>query len=81
MTQYCVGTSVRRAVSLGYDVTLAEDGHLTADSESLTFDQIIAHHNAAGWFRCIETFGARGTVQADSVVIRRCTTAVAVALQ
>jgi len=44
MTQYCVGTSVRRAVSLGYDVTLAEDGHLTADSESLTFDQIIAHH-------------------------------------
>ena len=27
MTQYCVDTSVRRAVSLGYDVTLAEDGH------------------------------------------------------
>jgi nicotinamidase-related amidase len=46
MTQYCVDTSVRRAVSLGYDVTLAEDGHLTADSGSLTFDQIIAHHNA-----------------------------------
>jgi nicotinamidase-related amidase len=45
MTQYCVDTSVRRAVSLGYDVTLAEDGHLTADSEPLTFDQIIAHHN------------------------------------
>ena len=40
-------TSVRRAVSLGYDVTLAEgDGHLTADTESLTFDQIVAHHNA-----------------------------------
>jgi nicotinamidase-related amidase len=46
MTQYCVDTSVRRAVSLGYDVTLAEDGHLTADTESLTFDQIVAHHNA-----------------------------------
>jgi nicotinamidase-related amidase len=46
MTQYCVDTSVRRAVSLGYDVTLAEDGHLTADSEFLTFDQNIAHHNA-----------------------------------
>jgi nicotinamidase-related amidase len=43
ITQYCVDTSVRRAASLGYDVTLAEDGHLTADSESLTFDQIIAH--------------------------------------
>ncbi len=46
MTQYCIDTSVRRAVSLGYDVTLAADGHLTADSELLTFDQIIAHHNA-----------------------------------
>ena len=46
MTPYCVDTSVRRAISLGYDVILAEDGHLTADSASLTFDQIIAHHNA-----------------------------------
>lgn len=46
MTQYCVDTSVRRAVSLGYDVTLVADGHMTADSSALTFDQIIAHHNA-----------------------------------
>jgi nicotinamidase-related amidase len=46
MTQYCVDTSVRRAVSLGYDVTLIADGHMTADSDALTFDQIIAHHNA-----------------------------------
>jgi nicotinamidase-related amidase len=46
MTEYCVDTTVRRAVSLGYDVTLVADGHLTADSGSLTFDQIIAHHNS-----------------------------------
>jgi len=46
MTQYCVDTSVRRAVSVGYDVTLVADGHMTADSGELTFDQIIAHHNA-----------------------------------
>lgn len=46
MTQYCVDTSVRRAVSLGYDVTLIADGHMTADSGELTFDQIIQHHNA-----------------------------------
>jgi len=44
-TQYCVDTSVRRAVSLGYDVTLMADGHMTADVGALTFDQIIAHHN------------------------------------
>lgn len=46
MTQFCVDTSVRRAVSLGYDVTLAADGHMTADAAGLTFEQIIAHHNA-----------------------------------
>lgn len=46
MTQYCVDTTVRRAVSLGYDVTLPADGHMTADANGLTFEQIIAHHNA-----------------------------------
>jgi nicotinamidase-related amidase len=46
MTEYCVDTTVRRAVSLGYDVTLVADGHLTADSGPLTFEQIIAHHNS-----------------------------------
>jgi nicotinamidase-related amidase len=46
MTEYCVDTTVRRAVTLGYDVTLVADGHLTADSGALTFDQIIAHHNS-----------------------------------
>jgi nicotinamidase-related amidase len=46
MTEYCVDTTCRRAVSLGYDVTLAADAHMTADSGGLTFEQIIAHHNA-----------------------------------
>jgi nicotinamidase-related amidase len=46
MTQFCIDTSVRRAVSLGYDVTLLSDGHTTADMGALTFEQIITHHNA-----------------------------------
>ena len=46
MTQYCIDTSVRRAVSLGYDVVLAADGHTTADAGALRFEQIVAHHNA-----------------------------------
>jgi nicotinamidase-related amidase len=46
MTQFCVDTTVRRAVSLGYDVTLVSDGHMTADFGRLTYEQIIAHHNA-----------------------------------
>jgi nicotinamidase-related amidase len=45
MTQYCVDTTCRRAVTLGYDVTLLADGHMTADSGGLTYGQIIAHHN------------------------------------
>jgi nicotinamidase-related amidase len=45
MTQYCVDTSVRRAVSLGYDVTLIGDGHMTGDRGDLTHEQIIRHHN------------------------------------
>lgn len=45
MTQYCVDTTTRRAVSLGYDVTLVADGHMTAGEGGLSFEQIIAHHN------------------------------------
>jgi nicotinamidase-related amidase len=45
MTPYCIDTSARRAVSLGYDVLLAADGHMTADTPALRFEQIIAHHN------------------------------------
>jgi nicotinamidase-related amidase len=46
MTQFCVDTTVRRAVSLGFDVTLVRDGHMTTDSGGLTYEQIIVHHNA-----------------------------------
>ncbi|MGO8014201.1 cysteine hydrolase family protein [Rhizobium leguminosarum] len=45
MSQFCVDTTVRRAVSLGYDVTLVADGHMTGDTATLTFSEIIAHHN------------------------------------
>lgn len=46
ITQFCVDTTARRAVTLGYDVTLIGDGHMTADRGGLSFEQIIAHHNA-----------------------------------
>jgi len=46
MTEYCVDTTSRRAVSLGYDVTLVSDAHTTADNKLLSAAQIIAHHNA-----------------------------------
>jgi nicotinamidase-related amidase len=45
MTPYCIDTTVRRAVGLGFDVTLLQDGHTTCDQGGLRFDQIVDHHN------------------------------------
>lgn len=45
-TEYCIDTTCRQAVSLGYDVTLVRDAHTTTDGDSLTAAQIIAHHNS-----------------------------------
>lgn len=51
-TEYCIDTTCRRAVSLGYDVILVEDAHSTWDSPHFTAQQIIEHHNhvLGGWF-------------------------------
>ena len=45
MTQFCVDTTVRRAVSLGFDASLIADGHTTADMGKLSFEDIVTHHN------------------------------------
>lgn len=44
-TQYCVDTTVRRAVAQGYDVILVSNAHTTEDSDTLTADRIIAFYN------------------------------------
>lgn len=46
MTEYCVDTTSRRAVTMGYDLTLVSDAHTTVDNKRVTAAQIIAHHNA-----------------------------------
>ncbi len=45
-TELCIDTTVRRAWSMGYDLTLVEDAHstFTFDKAALTAPQIIAHH-------------------------------------
>jgi nicotinamidase-related amidase len=53
MTEYCVDTTCRRATSLGYDVTLGSDAHLTRDNGVLIAANIIAHHNFV-----LDDFGA-----------------------
>lgn len=44
-TDYCVDTTCKRAFSLGYRNILVSDGHSTLDSDILSAEQIIAHHN------------------------------------
>jgi nicotinamidase-related amidase len=44
-TERCVDTTARRAVTLGFDVVLAADGHTTSDGKVLNARQIIEHTN------------------------------------
>lgn len=56
-TEFCVDTTVRRAAALGYDVTLAADGHTTHDKPHASAAQIREHHNAT--LPSITSFGSR----------------------
>lgn len=44
-TQYCIDSAVRTATICGFDVTLVGDGHSTTDSDVLSAELIIKHHN------------------------------------
>jgi nicotinamidase-related amidase len=56
-SEYCVDSTVRRALALGYPVTLVADGHATMDNAVLKAQQISAHHNET--LRTMESFGPR----------------------
>jgi nicotinamidase-related amidase len=43
-SDFCVDSTVRRALALGFDVRLVEDAHTTLDNGVLTASQISAHH-------------------------------------
>jgi nicotinamidase-related amidase len=65
-TEFCVDTTTRRALALGYPVLLVEDGHTSAGNAVLTAPQVIAHHNAT--LTNISSFGPRvRTVRADAI--------------
>lgn len=50
-SEVCVDTTCRRAFSEGYKVTLLSDVHSTWDTDHLTAQQIITHHNhVLNWF-------------------------------
>ncbi len=56
-TEFCVDTTTRRALALGYPVTLVEDAHTSAGNAALSAPQVIAHHNIT--LSNISSFGPR----------------------
>jgi nicotinamidase-related amidase len=67
-SEFCVDTTTRRALALGYPVALVSDGHSTIDNKVLSAAQISAHHNET--LASIESFGPRvRAVPADEVRI------------
>jgi len=44
-SEFCVDTTTRRALALGYPVTLVSDAHSTMNNSILSAAQITAHHN------------------------------------
>lgn len=58
-TEFCVDTTTRRALALGYPVTLVSDAHTSAGNQALAPQQVIDHHNAT--LTNISSFGPRVT--------------------
>jgi nicotinamidase-related amidase len=59
-TEFCVDTTVRQALPLGYSVTLVADAHSTTDG-ALRAEQVIAHHNRT--LRWMTSYGPRMEVK------------------
>ena len=67
-TEFCVDTTTRRALALGFPVTLISDGHTSAGNAAISAQLVIAHHNAT--LTNISSFGPRAqAVTAERVKI------------
>jgi nicotinamidase-related amidase len=61
-TEFCVDTTTRKALALGYPVVLVADAHTSAGNAAISAQQVIAHHNAT--LANISSFGPRVTAVA-----------------
>ncbi len=65
-TEFCVDTTIRKAMALGYPVVLVSDAHTSAGNAAISAQQVIAHHNAT--LTNISSFGPRVTAMAHHAV-------------
>ena len=56
-TEFCVDTTTRRALALGFPVVLVENAHTTEGNKHLSAAQVIQHHNDT--LTKITSFGPR----------------------
>ena len=56
-SEFCVDTTTRRALALGYPVLLVADGHTTLNNGILTAEQISKHHTLT--LSHIDSFGVQ----------------------
>jgi len=56
-SEFCVDTTARRALALGFPVVLVSDAHTSAGNNAISAQQVIAHHNAT--LTNISSFGPR----------------------
>jgi nicotinamidase-related amidase len=67
-SEFCIDTTVRRALAKGLPVTLVSDAHTSAGNAAISAQQVIAHHNAT--LTNISSFGPRvHAVASDQLVI------------
>jgi len=65
-TEFCVDTTTRKALALGYPVLLVADAHTTEGNAFVTPRQVIQHHNAT--LTNISSFGPRvRTVDSEAI--------------
>jgi nicotinamidase-related amidase len=56
-SEFCVDTTTRRALALGFPALLISDAHTSAGNAAISAQQVIAHHNAT--LTKISSFGPR----------------------
>lgn len=65
-SEFCVDTTARKALALGYPVWLVADAHTSAGNAALSAEQVIAHHNAT--LTNISSFGPRVTAVSSAAL-------------
>ena len=66
-TEFCVDTTTRSSLALGFPVTLVEDGHTSAGNAAISPQQVIQHHNAT--LTNISSFGPRArTINSEAII-------------